>query len=136
MYDPRPMTSLTRFTALCVGMLLLAVPAAFACGELSAMTSQCPMAEMAEMGEMPGSTGTSICHDGGQMTEDCCDMRSAPEPMQALSYESAKLLTALEVTDLQLVAPIAPAAPPHSTPPDGFRLHDLGRYTLFSSFLL
>lgn len=128
------MTSLTRFIALCVGMLLLAVPAAFACGELGAMSPDCPMAEM---GEMPGQTGTSICHGSGQMSEDCCDIRSAPEPMQALSYESAKLLTALQVVDLPVVAPIAPAAMPlHSTPADAFRLHDLGRYTLFSSFLL
>jgi hypothetical protein len=116
-------------------VLLLAAPAAWACGEFGAtVTSKCPMAEMSEMS---GSMGTSICHDNGQMSKDCCDVRSAPELTQALSFESAKLLTALEVTDLQVVAPIAPAAlPPHSTPADASCLHDLGRYTLFSSFLL
>ncbi len=95
------------------------------------------MAEMTAMGEMPSPMGTSICHGNGQMSKDCCDVRSAPEPTQALSFKSAKLLTALEVTDLLVVVPVAPTAlPPHSTPADAFRLHDLGRYTLFSSFLL
>lgn len=124
------MRRLSRFTALCIGVLLLAAPAAFACGDLGAMmTSQCPMAEVLR------SPDTSMCHDSGQISNDCCDVRSAPEPMQALSFESAKLLTALEVTDLQVVA-LPAALPPHSTPADAFRLHDLGRYTLFSSFLL
>ncbi len=128
------MSRLAHYTALCVGVLLLAAPAAFACGEVGAMTSQCPMGEM---GEMPGPMGTSICHGSGQMSEDCCDIRSAPEPMQALSYESAKLLTALQVIDLQVVVPLAPAAlAPHPTSADAFRPPDLGRYTLFSSFLL
>ncbi len=128
------MRRLTRLTALCVGVLLLAAPAAWACGEFGGtVTSKCPMAEMSEMS---GSMGTSICHGNGQMSKDCCDVRSAPEPTQALSFESAKFLTALEVTDLQVVAPLAAALPLHSTPEDAFRLHDLGRYTLFSSFLL
>jgi hypothetical protein len=130
-YDRPPMRRLNRLAALCVGVLLLAAPAAWACGELGAMTSQCPMPEMTE------SMGTSMCHDDGQMSEDCCDLTSAPEPMQASSFESAKLLTALEVTDLQVVAPPAPAVlPRHSTSADAFRPPDLGRYTLFSSFLL
>ena len=125
------MRHLNRFTVLCVAVLLLAAPSAFACGELGAMlTSPCPMAEMSQ------SRGTSPCHDANQMAEDCCNIQSAPESMQALSFESVKLLVSLEVTDLQVVAPLAPAAMPHATPADAFRLHDLGRYTLFSSFLL
>ncbi|MCH7665210.1 MAG: hypothetical protein IH936_04685 [Acidobacteria bacterium] len=137
------MRRLNRFTVVCVGVLLLAAPAAFACGELGSMaTSRCPMVDaMAEIsesiGSATGSTGTSICHDSGQMSNDCCDARSAPEPMQARSFESVKLLVSLEATDLQVVAPLAPAALPHATPAaDAFHLHDLGRYTLFSSFLL
>jgi hypothetical protein len=128
------MRRLTRLTALCVGVLLLAAPAAFACGELGTMTSRCPMAEMADMS---GSMGTSICHDSGQMSKDCCGLPSTPEPIKALSFEGAKLLTALEVTDLEVAAPLTPPGPPpHSTPVDAFHLHDLGRYTLFSSLLL
>ncbi len=123
------MRRLNRLIALCVGALLLAAPAAWACGELGAMTPQCPMTAM------QGSTGTSMCHDGGRMSEDCCDFASASEPMQALSVDNAKLLMAPEVTDLRVVAPLAPAAlPPHSA--DALRPPDLGRYTLFSSFLL
>jgi hypothetical protein len=137
------MRSLNRFTALGVGVLLLAAPAASACGDLGVMIPGCPMAEMAEMpemsqmAEMAGSTGRSPCHSAGEVGDDCCKVRSAPEPTQALSFASAKLLTVLEVTDLQVVAPLAPAAqPPHFTPADASRLHDLGRYTLFSAFLL
>ena len=131
------MRRLNRFTALGVGVLLLAAPAAFACGELGAMASGCPMAEMAEMAEMTGSMGISKCHDSGPISEDCCDVRSAPEPTQALSFESLKLLTALEVTDLQVEAlPALAGLPRQSMPADAFRLHELGRYTLFSSFLL
>ena len=140
------MRRLHRCTVLCVGVLLLAAPGAFACGELGAMaTSRCPMADamtdaMAEMsesmGSTMGSTGTSKCHDSGQMSNDCCEVRSAPEPMQARSFEIAKLLVSLEATDLQGVSPLTPAALPRATPADDFRLHGLGRYTLFSSFLL
>lgn len=134
------MRSLNRLTALCVGVLLLAAPAAFACGELGAMVmSQCPMADapMNATAEMSHSADTSMCHKAGAMAKDCCDARPAPEPMQAMSFETAKLLAALEVTDPRMMAVAAPAClRPHSTPADALRLHDLGRYTLFSSFLL
>ena len=126
------MRRLSHLTALCVGMLLLAAPAAWACGELGGMASGCPMS-----GEMQAPMATSMCHDCGQMSKDCCEVRSAPEPVPALSFESAKMLAALEVTDLQIGALTAPVARPSPTPlADSFRLHDLGRYTLFSSFLL
>lgn len=129
-----------RFTALCVGVLLLAAPAVFACGELGAMTtSNCSMSEaMGEMSESMSSTmGTAICHDSDQMSDDCCDVRSAPEPMEALSFESARLLTVLEATELRVAVSPAPAAVPLRAPSaDAFRLHELGRYTLFSSFLI
>lgn len=89
------------------------------------------------MAEMPGPISTSICHACGQMSGDCCDIRPAPEPTQALTFGSTGLLTALEVTDLEVVAPLAPAVlPPCSALADAFRLHNLGRYTLFSSLLL
>lgn len=89
------------------------------------------------MAEMAGSMGTSMCHDGSEMSDDCCEAQSAPEPMQALSLESAKLLAALEVTAFQIGESPSPAdLSLYSTPVDAFRLHDLGRYTLYSSFLL
>ncbi len=131
------MRRLNRFTALCVGVLLLAAPSAFACGELGAMMpSQCSMAEKIEMAET-AETCTSMCHDGGQMSADCCDVRSAPEPIPALSVESVKLLTALEVTAVQIVAlPASAVLLRQFAPAHAFRLHELGRYTLFSSFLI
>ena len=133
------MRRLIRLTALALGVLLLAAPAAWACCELGAtVTPKCQMASKCPpVAEMAGSMETSICHDDGQMAKNCCDARSTPEPTQALPFESAKLLVAFEVTDLRVVASLAPAALPLlSTPADAFRLHDLGRYTLFSSFLL
>ena len=124
------MRRLTPLTALCLGMLLFAAPAAWACDEFGTMPPQCPMGEMAE------SMGSSMCHDDGdRMAEDCCDITSTPEPMQALSVENPEFLSVPQVTDLQVVAPLAAAAPTlHSA--DALRPPDLGRYTLFSSFLL
>jgi hypothetical protein len=130
-----PMCRLNKLTALCVGVLLLAAPAAWACGEVGATAmSPCPMGEMPHRS---GSMGTVTCHDDGPMSEGCCDVRSAPEPMQALTLGSTELLPALEVRDHQQGAPLGLAALPQQCPPaDALRLHDLGRYTLFSSFLL
>ncbi len=79
--------------------------------------------------------GPSMCHDSDETSMDCCAVRSAPEPMPALALETSQLPEALEVTDLRVVTPPS-ALPPHSAPADAFLLHDLGRYTLFSSFLL
>ena len=86
---------------------------------------------------MMQSMETSNCHSSGEMSMDCCSARSAPEPMRTLSVGSARLLTVLVATDYDVVAQLTPAGlPPHSTSADAFRLHGLGRYTLFSSFLL
>ncbi|NNE47713.1 MAG: hypothetical protein HKN37_13750 [Rhodothermales bacterium] len=126
------MKRLNRYIAFCAGVLLLAAPAAWACGQIGEMSAECDMPEMA--GSMGG---TAMCHDGGQMADDCCDVGPAPDTAQAISFQSLKLLTTLVAVDLQEVAPPAPAAlSPDLLSADGFRLHDLGRYTLFSSFLL
>jgi len=90
---------------------------------------------MAETAEMTESMGRSMCHHSGQMTLGCCDIRSAPDSLQASSFESARLLTALDATDLRAVVPPA-ALPLHLTSVDAFGKSDLERYTLFSSFLL
>lgn len=129
------MGRLTRSTALCVGVLLLAAPAAWACGEFGAMVmSPCPMAEMSKMS---GSMGALTCHGNGPMSKRCCDVRPAPEPTQASTFESTERLPAPEVTGHQQVAPLGAMALPLQYPPaDALRLHELGRYTLFSSFLL
>ena len=124
------MQRLICLTALIVGVMLLAAPAAWTCGELGAMAPRCPMTEMAE------SMGTSPCHSSDRMSKDCCDMRSDPEPIGVLSIEGVKLLRTLHAIDPQVVEPAPAALPSLSTHADAFRLHDLGRYTLFSSFLL
>lgn len=131
------MRSPNRLTALCVGVLLLAAPAAFACGELGAMmTSQCSLAEIIEKAEAD-ETAASMCHSAGQMSADCCDVRTGPERVQASSVESLRLLAALELAGVQIVTLPAFADPlRESVPVDASRLHKLGRYTLFSSFLI
>lgn len=100
----------------------------------------CPMAELAELAELAEtaeSMGTAPCHDAGQMAEDCCDVRSAPEPVQASTFDGSKLLVSLEASNLHVIAPLASvSSPPRSTPADAFRSHDLELYTLFSSFLI
>ncbi|MEE8367946.1 MAG: hypothetical protein V3S30_06480 [Thermoanaerobaculia bacterium] len=126
------MKRLNCYIALCVGALLFAAPVAFACGELVGMASQCSTAETAEMAE---SVDPAMCHDSGQMTEGCCDVRSAPDSLQASSFESDRLLTALDATDLRAVVPPA-TSPLHFASVDAFGKPDLERYTLFSSFLL
>ena len=89
----------------------------------------CPMAE---------SSGTTICDEDGAASMDCCEFRPAPEPVQASSLESVRPSSSLDTAELE------PVARPHErrsqsvgrAPADSSRLHDLGRYTLFSSFLL
>ena len=126
-------TNLTRVAALFVCVLLLAVPTVWACGELGQMSSRCEMGEMAGPMDMGCESGC----DSGQMSDGCCDIRSAPEPTQPSSLENTKLLTALEVSDLPVAEPDREIAlSPTFLSADAFHLHDLGRYTLYSSFLL
>ena len=118
-------------TALFLAVLLLAVPAAWACVELDEMSSNCPMADMDQ------SMDPSLCHGGGQLTDDCCDGESPPESVQALSSDSTRLLVALDLARLPAACPPEPEFVRSGTaPPDDSRFHSLGRYTLFSAFLL
>jgi hypothetical protein len=121
------MRRLSTLTALILGALLFAAPVAQACGELVAMTPKCPMAK---------AMASSKCHGGGEVPMDCCEVRSAPEPMQAVALAAAKPLPILEASSLQTVSVAAVAQRPSSAPADSSRFHGLGRYTLFSSFLL
>ena len=135
------MTRLNRISALSACALLLAVPAAFGCGGPGMMAADCPMVGMDGMGEMadsmPTATTGSSCHESDQMAEDCCDIEPAPEPIQAPTFETVKLLIALEATDLPVMASLVPPVQSLNWQvPEGLREHDVGRYTLFSSLLL
>ncbi|MFQ5528272.1 MAG: hypothetical protein ACE5GX_18710 [Thermoanaerobaculia bacterium] len=88
------------------------------------------------MAEMAQATDSSMCHKSGSMSEDCCDVRATPEPLQALSFESAKLLVALEATEFSVGAQLAPTALQQLSVLEDDPRHGLERYTLFSSFLL
>ncbi len=122
------MRRLNALTAFTLGVLLFAAPAAWACGELMAMTSECPMAP---------SNEDSTRGDSAQVPMDCCVVRPASEPMRALSFARASHLAALKAIDRLVVEPLAPAVqPPVATPAGPLAACDLGRYTLFSSFLL
>ena len=121
------MRRLYVLTALTLGVLLFAAPAAWACGELIAMTSECPMAE-----SMVGS----MCSGSGPVSMDCCVARPAPEPMQSLSMGRATHLVALEPVERLAEQSSQLLQPPVATPAGPLAACDLGRYTLFSSFLL
>ena len=129
MNHPQSMRRLNRLTALCAGVLFLATPAAWACSELGSMASDCPMA---------GHDDIAICHEVGTASVDCCQVRPAPEAVQACSLESARPQESPPAADvLPVVTPQAPLAQRANGPPgESSRLHDLGRYILFSSFLL
>ncbi len=122
------MRRLNRLTALVLGLLLFAAPAAWACGELAAAMACCPEAEPVDM---------SMCHGASQASMDCCTMDSVPEPRQATELRTPILITVLEAADQELGAPKTSAASREDTAPArSSLLHELGRYTLFSSFLL
>jgi hypothetical protein len=121
------MRRLSSLTALILGALLFVAPVAQACGELAAMTPKCPMAK---------AMASSECHGGSEAPMDCCEVRSAPKPMQAVSLESARPLPILEASSLQAVPAATVAQRPSSSPADSSRFHELGRYILFSSYLL
>lgn len=148
-YDLGAMTRLNRFTALSVCALLLAAPAAFGCGGPGMMAADCPMVGMDGTGEMAHSDASGVasapasampsssCHESDQMAEGCCDVEPAPEPIQAPTFETVKLLIALEATDLPVMASLVPPVQSLNwAVPEGLREHDVGRYTLFSSLLL
>ncbi len=120
------MRSHARLTALAACLLLFAAPAAWACAELGAMASHCSMEPSSEM---------PACHDAGEVSMDCCDMKPAPETSQALSSESLKLLMSLGVNELTTTLDV-PRQAFGAAVAESIRPPGLERYTLFSSFLL
>ncbi len=150
MVYPGTVRRFDRFVALFVGALLLAAPAVGAsCGDTGPMAPRCPMPETAGMPGPAGAAhaghaveaaapaGATPCHGAAPVPQDCCDVRSAPEPIEALSFEGPRPIRALESVGSQVQAPLPPAAAPQRTASAiADRLHDPGRCTLYSSFLL
>ena len=119
-----------------LAVLLLAAPAVWACCDAGTMASPCPMGSMQQDAGAAMSM-TMPCHAGDRMSADCCDLEWAPTPVATRALEVAPPLVALDVRAPLLMAPPLPVDPTaRSAPPRSSRLHDLGRYTLFSAFLL
>ncbi len=119
------MRRVTALTALSLGVLLFAAPAAWACGEVMAMSSACPMDESPE---------GMACHEGQMTSMDCCSVQPVPDPTVATSLTKATQAATLTepVGTASLSIPSRPVAAPGRSP----SADDLGRYTLFSCFLL
>ena len=120
------MRRLNRLTAVVAVALLSPAPAVWAHGESGGAMACCPASQPAD---------SPICHGGQSASMDCCTVRSAP--VQAVSVQSAKLLAqplALPADVAQTVSGTRSGA--ETVPAHSSRLHELGRYTLFSSFLL
>lgn len=125
------MRNAARLTALLLAIALAVAPAAGACCEADAAASGCPMQTTGELVEAPP------CHGGDRLAADCCEIERAPAPVAAGSAEgpeSAVPLAAVVARVVAVPAPVGDAA--RSSPPRAGALHDLGRYTLHSSFLL
>ena len=67
---------------------------------------------------------------------DCCAAAAVAVPVQGVSFHNEAPVVGLE---LSILRPVSAAVAPtrvQAVPIDSSRLFDLGRYTLFSSFLL
>ena len=121
------MRRLTLLTALSLGALLLAGPAAEACGELVETTSECSMTQ-----PMDGLA----CSDSGHVSPVCCVARPAPDPVASLSFDRAVHQVTLEPLGRLAESPSLALQIPVATPAGCQAACDLGRYTLFLSLLL
>ncbi len=119
----------TRLIAVLAAALLLATPAAWACGELLAAMDCCD--DMAPMHH----ADKPKCHVGGDEEMTCCAKAPASDPVEATAFPGDHRV-ALEIS----VSPVAEShrvAQPQAGGPAGPpRAQDLARYTLFSALLL
>lgn len=118
----------SRPIVLIAALLLLAAPAAWACGEVLSAMACCPL-----MDAMPSGN----CHGQGDLAMDCCATDSSSDPMAAPPADGARPSPAPVGLVSSAILPARAAAQPRIAAPElSSRIHDLGRYTLFSSFLL
>jgi hypothetical protein len=130
LYNRRPMSRVTRLFALSVSLLLLALPTAWACEELTSGTLECSRMEAAK------ASTDGMCHEESKPSMDCCAAHQIPEPKQSVALESAESLSSL-VSELHLPVDKI-AAEEYSAAPDAAtsRWRGQGCYSLFSSYLL
>ena len=124
------MSVVQRSVAACIALLLLGAPAAFACGELGSGAAHCSMPEMS------ASMAMAPCHQDDQMSRDCCDMGSSPDPIRPPAVEGSKLLLVSEALDLTAANLVPPTDEKVGPARDVGGLAFLQRYTLFSAYLL
>jgi hypothetical protein len=124
------MRKLTRFSVLAASLLLLAVPTAWACDELTGAMLGCSQTETDQ------APTDAMCHEDGRASMDCCATHPDPEPEQSLAFESARVPLSLEESSNAPAEELAVAqhlaAPETSLP--SWRGQEC--YILFSSFLL
>lgn len=149
MYHRGAMRFAYRIGSLLVALLLLQVPATLACESPEQMPPDCPMAGIAGMDhtQMAGMhhtappespTSDSRCGNCGSLADECCALKSAPEPVQTRSGDGSQGRLAVTFVEQQSpgLAPLCEEPSPNGRgtgPPD---LHDVGRYTLHSAYLL
>lgn len=123
------MSSLTRFSAVAASLLLLAVPTAWACDELSGAMLGCSQADAQ-------ASTDAACHEGGRASTNCCMTHPDPEPEQSTAFESARVVSSLELSSHAPNETLAVAQDPAAT--DARFSHWRGQecYVLFSSYLL
>jgi hypothetical protein len=129
-YNHTAMRKLTRFSALAVSLLLLAIPAAGACDELMSGMPEC------SPGGATQASASATCHGARQALMDCCVTRSSGEPERAIVAERSTALFALEVSSSG-PAKMSVVDQQHAATdkkPPGWRAP--ARYALFSSYLI
>lgn len=123
-----------RLSALFAGLLLLAVPAVWACEELAGMMPNCAQGEMAGPATSKAPAGAS-CHRSGQPLMDCCLAHPSSEPAQSTAVESVRVSSATASTaapaGTQALLPHRAAAEPRLA-----RWRGAKSYALFACYLL
>lgn len=102
------------------------------------MDTHCSMHSMKEStGSGHEDMKVAPCHTGGErLSGGCCDPESISPPVVGKTERASALPAALEVDGRGVLAPPASVELGTQTEPPRSRLHDLGRYTLFSALLL
>ena len=130
LYNRHPMSPLTRCSALAASLLLLVAPTAWACDESAGAMLGCSQAETAQ------ASTEATCHDDSRAAMDCCATHPDPEPEQSRTFETARVLSSLELSSHAPTETLAVAQHPAATDARLAPRRGQECYILFSSFLL
>ena len=121
----------TRFFALAASLMLLAMPAAWACDELMGGMLECAQTQVAR-----ASTAESCHEEGGQALMDCCLTHSSTDPVGSARVEGDTSSLSLEMSSSVATERLNPAQHPAATDWKPPRWREPARYALFSSYLI